>query len=964
MYNLTIDGSAFTGYQGQTILQVCRDNGIDIPTLCYDDLTEIYGACGLCVVEVEGNNKLVKACATEISDNMVIHTNTPRVVESRKTNLELLLSNHIGDCRAPCHLNCPAGTDCQGYVGLIANGEFESALKMIKEKIPLPAAIGRVCPHPCESKCRRALLEEPISIKNLKRFAADLDLAAENSYLPDCAPDTGKSVAVIGAGPYGLSIAYFLRQLGHAVTIFESMPKAGGMLRYGIPEYRLPKALLDREIALIEKLGVKIITDTKVGQDIAFDKIRSDYDAVCLGIGAWISTGTGAKGEKLPGVLGGIDFLRSVVRGESPAIGDRVAIVGGGNTAMDACRTAVRLGANEVSIIYRRTKDEMPADAEEIEEAEEEGVIFRTLTNPIEYISGNDGKVNKVLLQVMELGEADASGRRSPVPVDGKTLTLDVDTVILATGQSVNPDGFTGLDLTRKNGIVYDKTTYLTSLPGVFAGGDCGNDKISIAIEAIADADKSAKLVDAYLRGEQLTYQKPYVHQRDDITEKTFEDRERQCRAVEKVTPASERKNGFSEVRPDAFSAEQAIKESSRCLECGCGDVFECKLLQYARDYHVEPQRFAGEKHHVEFKDDNKFIIRDPDKCIMCGLCVRVCDEVVGSTALGFVDRGFDASVMPAFAHPLEESTCVSCGMCVALCPTGALQERLQITKSVPLKTTTTRTTCANCSVGCGLCVESHSGLTVKVTPDRESGAGLLCKHGRFESAAVIPSIPTESARNLIAHATAIAVSPSLTNEEVSALKLYAGKNGKKLFTYAPSSGVLANVYGIDCSPNSFADLLTAKQIIALNWDDTKSPVAGLFIRKAERNGAKVVHLSSLDTLNISDDAIIIYQSDSISVSEENALATFAKSNSLMLIRVLPYANSQGLIDLGISSGPDILEASDNVVLIGAPDSSTPDGIDFIVTQPSDGTFTNTEGRTLPVKATCKRNAPKLNELF
>ena len=404
----------------------------------------------------------MKACATEISPNMVIKTNTKRVIESRKTNLELLLSNHVGDCRPPCVLNCPAGTDCQGYVGLIANGEYEKAIELIKDKIPLPAAIGRVCPHPCEDKCRRQLVEESVSIAWLKRFAADKDLENENPFVPDVEAETGKSVAIIGGGPMGLSAAYFLRQKGHDVTIIDAMPRLGGMLRYGIPEYRLPKAVLDEEIALIESMGVKMIPNTKVGVDISFEAIRRDYDAVLLGIGAWVSTGVRCKGEDSKGVIGGIDFLRKVVRNEEIALGENVAIVGGGNTAMDACRTAVRLGAKKVYNIYRRTKNEMPADMVEITEAEEEGVIFKNLTNPIDVIADEEGKVKQVVLQVMELGEADASGRRRPVPIEGKTETLDIDTMILAIGQAVDSSKFEGLDKTRKNGIAYDKDTFMS----------------------------------------------------------------------------------------------------------------------------------------------------------------------------------------------------------------------------------------------------------------------------------------------------------------------------------------------------------------------------------------------------------------------------------------------------------------------------------------------------------------------
>lgn len=436
-FRLNIDGKEVFGLPGQTILEVAKENDIFIPTLCYDERTKIYGACGICVVEVEGNPKLCKACATEISPNMIVMTDTDRVIESRKTNLELILSNHNGDCRPPCALACPAGTDCQGYVGLIANGEYEMALELIKDKIPLPASLGRVCPHPCEEKCRRALVDEPINIVGLKRFAADLDLQ-EESYIPEVGDPTGKSVAIIGGGPMGLSAAYFLRQQGHDVTIFDAMPKLGGMLRYGIPEYRLPKEVLDDEIDLIAAMGVEMIPNTKIGVDLSFETVKNDFDAVLLGIGAWVSTGVGCKGEDAEGVIGGIDFLRKVVRNEHIVLGEKVAIVGGGNTAMDACRTAVRLGAKEVYNIYRRTKDEMPADMVEIEEAEEEGVIFKNLTNPLEIVKDKDGHVKQVVLQVMELGEPDASGRRKPIPVEGKTETLDVDTMILAIGQAVD----------------------------------------------------------------------------------------------------------------------------------------------------------------------------------------------------------------------------------------------------------------------------------------------------------------------------------------------------------------------------------------------------------------------------------------------------------------------------------------------------------------------------------------------
>ena len=868
-YRLNINGKEVTGFAGQTILEVARENDIFIPTLCYDERTKIYGSCGLCMCEVDGNPKLCKACATEIAPGMIVNTNTDRVIESRKTNLELLLSNHTGDCRPPCVLACPAHTDCQGYVGLIANGEFEAALELVKDKIPLPAALGRVCPHPCEEACRRGLVDEPISIQQLKRFAADQDLDGDR-FIPECDEDTGKSVAIIGGGPMGLSAAYFLRQMGHRVTVFESMPKAGGMLRYGIPEYRLPKAVLDEEIATIEMMGVEIITNTKIGVDIPFETVRADFDAVLLGIGAWVSTGVGCKGEDAEGVIGGIDFLRKVVRNEEIGMGEKVAIVGGGNTAMDACRTAVRLGAKEVYNIYRRTKDEMPADMVEIEEAEEEGVIFKNLTNPIEVVKDENGHVKEVILQVMELGEPDASGRRKPIPVEGKTETLAIDTMILAIGQAVDASIF-DCDKTRKNAIAYDPETFMTSMPGVFAGGDCGNDKISIAVEAIADARKASDVIDAYLAGEEVKYEKPYVVERDDITEKTFEDRERLCRQTLPQLSPEERKDNFSEVIPCAFTEEQAMAEASRCLECGCHDYFECKLIDFANQYDVKPERFAGDKNTIEFEDDHPFIVRDPNKCILCGLCVRVCDEVVGVGALGLVHRGFDTVVKPNMEKPLAESGCISCGQCVSVCPTGALQERTTMIKETPLPAEETETTCSYCSVGCSLKLESYGDMLIKANPDKEGvvNKGLICGKGKWgfdcsvlEDKLEDPYVKEDGefreadyheALVLIAKrmqsigakygkdAIAVSISDRYTNEEAYAIKKMANVIGAKVLCMNARENGLAEVLGFDASPNTIDELLSTNVILKVGFNDEDSRVISLKLKQAAEAGARII---------------------------------------------------------------------------------------------------------------------------
>lgn len=317
--NITINGKKIETQEGTTVLTAATQNGIKIPNLCYDGRVELYGACGLCTVEVEGIPKLLRACSTKVTDGMVIHTESERIKASRKVALELLLSDHDGDCKAPCTKACPAGTDCQGYVGLIANGEYEEALKLIKEKLPLPASIGRICPHPCEKNCRRQFVDEPVSIAFLKSFVADIDLKGD-AFIPEIEHDSGKSAAVIGGGPAGLTASYFLRTKGHSVTIFEQMPKMGGMLRYGIPEYRLPKAVLDREIATIEKMGVTLKNNVKLGKDFTLSELQNEFDSVLVAVGAWNSSKMRVQGEDLDGVWGGIDLLREVALGKAGLI--------------------------------------------------------------------------------------------------------------------------------------------------------------------------------------------------------------------------------------------------------------------------------------------------------------------------------------------------------------------------------------------------------------------------------------------------------------------------------------------------------------------------------------------------------------------------------------------------------------------------------------------------------------------
>ena len=772
LIKLTIDDKLVEVPEGTTVLNAAIENGIHIPNLCYDGRVELYGACGLCVVEAEGTPKLLRACSTKVREGMVVHTHTERVDRARKVALELLLSDHDGDCKAPCTKACPANTDCQGYVALIANGAYHEAVRVIKDKIPFPSSIGRVCPHPCEKECRRQFVDEPIAIAALKGFAGDMDMASKDPYLPSVEPDTGKKVVVVGGGPGGLSVANYLKRMGHSVTVLDAMEKMCGMLRYGIPEYRLPKAILDREIAQIEALGVTLKNNVKVGKDVTVEDLKAKYDAVILAAGAWQSSYMHVPGEDYQNVWGGIDFLREVALKHPVTLGENVAVVGGGNTAMDACRTAIRLGAKNVYVLYRRTEAEMPAEKEEIEDAKAEGVTFKFLSAPIEYTEEN-GKLSGVTVQKMQLGAPDASGRRRPEAIPGETEFLKLDTAIIAIGQKPNLEGFEAVEATNRNTVAADEETFRTSLEGVFAVGDMTNRGASIAVAAIGEAQKAAVVIDRYLDGEIVPYKKPYFVERN-LPQSFFEKFEKAPRVKMPKRPASEAKHDFKEVALGLKPAD-AEKEAMRCLECGCHDYYECKLIAYANEYDVKPARFKGEKHHFEIESNDQLITRDQNKCILCGLCVRVCEEKMGKAVLGLIGRGFNTIVQPEYALPLDNSSCTMCGQCEAVCPTGALRIQYPTKKRLVAEESKTRTVCNFCAAHCPQEMRHVGDLVTRAVPYGKTG--ILCKGGRFGvlSAKEADTIPTESMyafmQKHLSKETVVLAGPTVTLEELYFLK-------------------------------------------------------------------------------------------------------------------------------------------------------------------------------------------------
>ena len=700
--NILLNGKIVNGKAGETILELARRHEIEIPTLCNDPRLTPYSSCFVCVVEVAGLRGLQPACSTKISEGMKIKTNSDRVRKARKTALDLMVSNHYADCVAPCKETCPAGVDVQGYISLIEKGLYSEAVGLIKEVNPLPAICGRVCVRPCEAACRRNLLQEGtgVGIDYLKRFASDIDLESPNRYVPKVAPSTGKKVAIIGAGPGGLSSAYFLQQKGHQCDIYEASPQPGGWLRYGIPEYRLPNDIIDKEVAAVTELGTQIFYNRKFGDNLHYAELKEKYDSVILTIGSQRGTLIGCEGDDAGNVFSGIDFLRNMeMTGQKYDFsGKTVAVVGGGNTAMDCCRTSVRCGASKVYVIYRRTEKEMPANPIEIHESKLEGVEYLFLTNPKKVNKDKNGDVKSITCLKMELGAPDSSGRRRPVPIEGSEYELDVDYILAAIGQKTNVNFLEDvnasansheLKINRWGDIDADRDTLQTGIPSMFAAGDGVSGPATI-IEAIAQAKTASLSCHQHLMGEPVKPpKKEFISRRDNFHKqdpKDYVGRYQKQLRHEMPTLDPGNRNNFDEVELGYENEEVALRETQRCLECGCSEIFTCDLKKHCTEYEAVQNKYEGKHREYNVDFSHPYIEIDNNKCILCARCVRICKNVVGAGALGLVERGFDTYVAPSMGNSLTETTCESCGMCISTCPTGAITENV-LFKPGPVKT-------------------------------------------------------------------------------------------------------------------------------------------------------------------------------------------------------------------------------------------------------------------------------------
>ncbi|HAS8623920.1 TPA: formate dehydrogenase subunit alpha [Vibrio vulnificus] len=763
MIQIVIDGKYRIVEAGQTVLQAAKVCGVEIPSLCGMNRSGEKIPCDLCVVEVESGGTR-RACELEVYNGLTVKTQSEALSAHRKQALNRIMSDHYADCEAPCKTACPAGVDIQSYLYHIAQNDHQKAIEVIKRTLPMPLSIGRVCPAFCESECRRSLVDDAIAIRQLKRHAADADLAAQEAYTPEKKADKNKRVAIVGSGPGGLTAGYYLTNEGYQVDVFEAMPQAGGWLRYGIPEYRLPKSILDKEIELMCRNGMAIHTDKKLGRDISLSQLSQDYDAVCLAVGASKAVAMDYPGSDLDGCYLGVDYLKDFVTEQRFITGKKVAVIGGGNTAIDCARTAVRTGA-DTTLIYRRTRDEMPAEDYEIEEAEHEGVKFHFLTNPAENIADEYGRVCSVKLEKMALGAPDASGRRRP-EATGEYFTEAFDTVIAAVSQQADLSFMQGealtLPLTRWNTADANPETMHSGTGNIFSIGDFRRGPAT-AVEAVADGRIAAQAIDRFFDGDMENIPlKPFNSRKEQKLKQVdplhFSHLQKVARTIMPELTSQQREQSFEEVEL-GFDNAEAMAEAARCLECGCQVNTSCDLRDYATEYGAEQHfhysvnikshdewqalRQNDPRHKYPIDHSSEFIVFDANRCISCGQCIQACREQSVQGVLSFMNLEKGRPVVRPDCRPnfggqgvmMGDSRCVQCGACVQACPVGAMTDGRDRSQGRETLLKKVDTICTYCGVGCKLTMNvDEAANQIRYVEGAHSpvNEGMLCVKGRY----------------------------------------------------------------------------------------------------------------------------------------------------------------------------------------------------------------------------------------
>ncbi len=684
MVKLTIDGRQVAAAPGETVLEVAQREGIVIPALCHQPGMPAWGGCRLCLVELEGVDKLQAACTTWVNEGMVVKTDTERVRARRTSYVKMYLSDHNAYCEAPCTHACPTHVDIPGFLALLKEGELAAAAALVREELPFPGILGRICPAYCEPVCRRGEVDEPIAICALHRLLGDHEPTRLTT-----APASGRRVAVVGAGPAGLSAAWFLTTRGHQVTLYDAEAKPGGQLRYVLPEFRLPEAVLDRELEPLWEAGTRFVGDSKLIHAKEEELLEAGFDAVIVSTGRsepstspdtdedWVQLAARVlrlPPQSLASVWQSLDFLRAGRSGHPPELPGPVVVLGSGLAALDTARTARRLGPGPVRVIRLDGQVWDEAD-KEAAAAREEGVILMTAA---------------------ELGAASATGWEQ-----GATLiTAERRWVREEAGRTL-PPGASDL----RAGLAVNPFTGRTACPGLFVTdavtGGATKEEADSAIHAVAAGKRVALAVDAWLRGEDLVrledrlaeyVRLPYLEQlgkaaqlselerrlgeRSPVWLKMGINARPASRARMPKTAIKTRLTSLQAEVEKGLSVAAARKEAERCLECECPSLGACELQRLGVEHGVidnELARRGARVRTVSPQYEHPFIRRDMRRCIACGRCVRVCREIAGPACYDFTGRGFAIHIDTPYGEALQLADCISCGRCVTVCPTGAL---------------------------------------------------------------------------------------------------------------------------------------------------------------------------------------------------------------------------------------------------------------------------------------------------
>lgn len=738
--NLEINGMEVVAESGLTILEVARRAEIDIPSLCSVNGKNSQVPCGLCVVEIEGMAEPVRACAAEAKDGMKVKTDSAALVKIRQDRLAKISAAHFGDCKAPCNLTCPGQINVQGYIAHISKGEYEEAMRLIMERNPFPFSVGRVCPRFCETRCRRILVDDPVSINHLKRFVADWCMTNHIDLKIPREKATGKRVAIIGGGPAGLTGAYYLARKGHDVTLFEANPKLGGMLRYGIPTYKIARDVLDYETNMILRMGISVKLSQKWGVDFTLQDLKDQgYHAILLATGTGLDRPLEIPGGRLPRVLTATKVLRDAAEGKRIKYGLRAAVIGGNNIAMEVARTLLRQGVDQVTVVYPRSQEEMVANQRVIREAEREGVQFLLMASPVQICESDSGGLSVELVR-MKLGEPDARGIRQPEAIAGSTNTITVDTLVTSLGQMACVDGFKGgeleeqIEISTNNTINASPRDFTTSVPGVYGAGDAVSGPRTV-IQAVVGARRAAESIHSYIMdvpkepGENrfnFTRGKTF----DQVHLSNFDGINIKLREKMPTRPPQTAVQDFDVIKL-GFNEQMARKEAERCLSCGCNAFDRCNLKRLDIDHNVNINKTGMGEKPVYKKDVSHPVLRvDLNKCIFCQRCMNACEYGALTVTAGHIDENDIASHLKLTFN----DKCVNCGKCAENCSTGALMKKASLAPIINEEVRDVRTTCPYCGAGCHMILRVKGNTIMEVTgdPDMAPNYGALCVKGRF----------------------------------------------------------------------------------------------------------------------------------------------------------------------------------------------------------------------------------------